>query len=129
MFQQILVPLDGSARAEQAIPVAARIVRASGGRVLLLQVVTTPIDYAPYLLQSSLLMQEKVEVSHDAALKYLTRVTHSNYLVGVKKNVEVLSGDPAESILSLLDMRRFDLIVMCSHGSADLKRWKLGSYG
>ena len=42
MFQQIVVPLDGSVRAEQALPVAAHIARASGGSVLLLQVVTTP---------------------------------------------------------------------------------------
>ncbi len=32
MFQRILVPLDGSARAEQALPSAARLVRASGGQ-------------------------------------------------------------------------------------------------
>ena len=30
MFQHILIPLDGSKRAEQAIPVAARLARASG---------------------------------------------------------------------------------------------------
>jgi len=37
MFKRILVPLDGSARAEQAIPVAARIARALGGSVILLR--------------------------------------------------------------------------------------------
>src|SRR5260370_37357935 len=31
MFKRILVPLDGSELAERAIPVAARIARASGG--------------------------------------------------------------------------------------------------
>ncbi len=126
MFQQILVPLDRSVRAEQAIPVAARIARASGGSILLLQVVTTPIDYSPYLSQTSVLMQEKLEANHDAALYYLTSITDSKVLAGVEKNVEVLSGDPAESILSLAHTQRFDLIVMCSHGPADLKRWKLG---
>jgi nucleotide-binding universal stress UspA family protein len=45
MFQQILVPLDGSARAEQALPMATRLARASGGAVLLVQVVGPPIDY------------------------------------------------------------------------------------
>jgi nucleotide-binding universal stress UspA family protein len=38
MFKRILVPLDGSERAEQALPVAARIARGSGGSVILLQV-------------------------------------------------------------------------------------------
>ncbi len=126
MFQQILVPLDGSIRAEQAIPVAAHIARVCGGSVLLLQVVTIPIDYGPYPSHLSVLMQEKLEANHDAALYYLASVTYSKDLVRVKKNVEVLSGDPAESILSLVHMRRFDLIVMCSHGHAGLKRWRPG---
>ncbi len=126
MFQQILVPLDRSARAEQAIPVAAHIARASGGSVLLLQVVTTPIDYGPYRSHFSVLMQEKLEANHNAALYYLASVAYSKDLVGVEKNVEVLSGDPAESILSLVHTRRFNLIVMCSHGYAGLKRWRLG---
>jgi nucleotide-binding universal stress UspA family protein len=36
MFKRILVPLDGSPRAEHALPVAARLARASGGTVVLL---------------------------------------------------------------------------------------------
>jgi nucleotide-binding universal stress UspA family protein len=39
MFRRILVPLDGSARAEQALPIAARLAQASGGSLLLLRVV------------------------------------------------------------------------------------------
>ncbi|MFL5667206.1 MAG: universal stress protein [Ktedonobacteraceae bacterium] len=35
MLQRILVPLDGSPRAEQAIPVAASIAKNTGGTVLL----------------------------------------------------------------------------------------------
>lgn len=39
MFHRILLPLDGSTRAEQAIPLAARLARASGGALFLLRVV------------------------------------------------------------------------------------------
>jgi len=41
MFQRILVPLDGSTRAERASPVAARLARASGGSIMLLEVAPT----------------------------------------------------------------------------------------
>lgn len=44
MFQRIVVPLDGSTRAERAIPVAARIARASRAAIILLRVATTPLD-------------------------------------------------------------------------------------
>lgn len=39
MFQHIVVPLDGSALAEQALPTAARLARSAGGWVMLLRVV------------------------------------------------------------------------------------------
>ncbi len=48
MFQRILVPLDGSPCAEWAVPVAGRIARASGGSVILLQVLTAPFELACY---------------------------------------------------------------------------------
>lgn len=44
MFQRILVPLDGSARAEIAVPLAARLAQASGGSVILLQAVAPPVS-------------------------------------------------------------------------------------
>ena len=50
MFQRIVVPLDGSRRAERAIPVAARIARASGGSVVLLRVVSIATDYWPAMV-------------------------------------------------------------------------------
>lgn len=46
MFRRILVPLDGSPRARQAIPLAARIARASGGSVMLLSVWEPAIQVA-----------------------------------------------------------------------------------
>ena len=50
MFKRILVPLDGSLRAERAIPVAARLAHTSGGSVVLLRVVSTPIEFWPSLV-------------------------------------------------------------------------------
>lgn len=38
MFQRFLVPLDGSAHAEKAIPVAARLAHTSGGSVIFARV-------------------------------------------------------------------------------------------
>lgn len=39
MFQRRIVPLDGSGRAEQALPLAARLARTSGVSLLLVRVV------------------------------------------------------------------------------------------
>ena len=50
MFQRIVVPLDGSIRAERAISVAARIARASGGSVVLLRIVSVATEYWPNMV-------------------------------------------------------------------------------
>jgi nucleotide-binding universal stress UspA family protein len=48
MFEHILVPLDGSIRAEAALPIAARIAHAAGSSVALLQVVSISMGYDGY---------------------------------------------------------------------------------
>ncbi len=48
MFQRILVPLDGSEGAERAIPVAARIARASGGSIVFMRVILPPAELGAY---------------------------------------------------------------------------------
>ena len=61
MFQHILVPLGGSFRAEQALPVAARLARATGGSLLLVRVVNQPIDYIGGLSPVPLMTEQTVE--------------------------------------------------------------------
>jgi len=127
MFKRILVPLDGSPRAECAIPVAARIVHATGGSITFLRVVTTTIDAAWFAMESPHLMQEAFEVERARASDYLTAIAQSQDLTRVDINLEVRSGIPAQTILSVADSNKFDLIVMCSHGDTGLRRWVLGS--
>ena len=47
MFQRILTPLDGSAYAEAALPMAARIAQANNGTVVLLHVLIGPANSCP----------------------------------------------------------------------------------
>jgi len=62
MFQRIVVPLDGSARAERAVPVAARLALRTGGQMLLLEVVSTPTDYSGGLVPAApMVLEEQIE--------------------------------------------------------------------
>jgi nucleotide-binding universal stress UspA family protein len=58
MFQKLFVPLDGSARAERAVHIAARIAQATGGTVVLLHVVHLLVEYAPSLVQAPALTEQ-----------------------------------------------------------------------
>ena len=127
MFERILVPLDGSPRAEQALPVAARIARASGGSVILLQVVSPPIDYGGGLTQTPLMTEEVIETELALSSSYLDRVAKARELAEIETTTEVMFGLPAQNILAIAEPRSVDLIVMCSHGRTGFTRWVLGS--
>jgi nucleotide-binding universal stress UspA family protein len=127
MFKHIVVPLDGSQQAEQALPIAAKIARASKGSILLTNVVTTTVDFGVYPDKYALAQQEeRLQGDHDAATYYLTSITYKEELAGLNVEVEVLSGDPAERILSLVENELVDLIVMCRHGATASEHWTLG---
>ncbi len=127
MFERILVPLDGSPRAEQALPVAARIARASGGSVILLQVVSPPIDYGGGLTQTPLMTEQIIEAELAMSSGYLDRVAEARELAEIETTTEVMFGLPAPDILAIAESRSVDLIVMCSHGRTGFTRWVLGS--
>lgn len=124
MFRHVLVPLDGSIRAEQALPVAARIARFSGGTVTLLRVVMPPM-YVDVISPQPVLRGVMAEES-TAAKDYLTHLLTAEYLEGVSVNTEVRVGSPAQKILEVAQTQQVDLIVMCRHGNG-LTRWIVGN--
>jgi nucleotide-binding universal stress UspA family protein len=127
MFKRILVPLDGSERAERAIPVAARLARATGGSITFLRVVTAAIDAAWSMLEAPMLMQLALDTEQARAIDYLTRLATMQELAGVEIHTQVLSGVPAQHILAVAHTKQIDLIVLCSHGYTGMTRWTLGS--
>jgi len=132
MFQRILVPLDGSKRAEQALPFAARIARACGGSVVLLRAVTIPIKYEPYMYesivsQSPIFLQQILDLETEKLKQYLADIARSEDLMDLKTETITLTGEAAPTILDVAREQHIDLIVMCSHGRTGFKRWVLGS--
>jgi nucleotide-binding universal stress UspA family protein len=132
MFQRILVPLDGSSRAERAIPVAARIARTTHGSVLLLRVAAFQAQYGLYLYQaypssSPVLVEEMLDTELEQAHYYLTALAHSETLAGITVEMKACTGVASPAILAMAREQRADLIVMCSHGRTGFKRWALGS--
>lgn len=126
MLARILVPLDGSHRAERAIPVAARVARATGGTVLLVRVITPPSMYGPSFVPPPLGIQKTDEIRFEVAA-YLTQVAGLPVLSGVPTHTETLTGQPADAILMAIDTLSADIIILTSHGRTGLMRWALGS--
>lgn len=127
MFRRILVPLDGSERAEQALPVAMRLARASEGSLLLVRVVNTLNEFGPYSARAAVFLQALVEKDLAEAAAYLVRMAHTCKLEQVETRIAVFAGQAAEHILEVARSQEIDLIVMCRHGYTGFKRWALGS--
>ena len=127
MFKRILVPLDGSARAERALPVAIRLARASGGTIFLLRVVSTAPESMPSAPAKPTLVQTVGEADIALAESYLTAVAASEDLKDMSVRAEAFMGLVAPTILSTAEAQFIDIIVMCSHGFTGAKRWVLGS--
>ena len=125
MYKRILVPLDGSTRAESALPVASRIARASGGSVMLVQVATIPVLYGTSL--AAAYTPDLIEAEINGAEDYLKSLAQSETLAGIKTETSALFGAVAQIILSVATSYNIDLIVMTSRGKTGMKRWVLGS--
>lgn len=132
MFARILVPLDGSALAERAIPVAAGLARAAGGTVALVRVTGIANAYGPYLYQpygsqTPIFSQEILDAEQAKAEYYLREVARFACLEDLRVEMKASCGTAAATILEMAQLMQVDLIVMSSHGRTGLKRWALGS--
>jgi nucleotide-binding universal stress UspA family protein len=126
MYKRILVPLDGSARAERAMHVAARIARAFGSSVILMRVATAPVDTGKYSSASGY-VEETVDSDLSGVTSYLEHIAGSEELAGINTEVKSFIGAVAPAVLSAAQSFHANLIVLCSHGYTGFKRWTLGS--
>jgi nucleotide-binding universal stress UspA family protein len=131
MFTRILVPLDGSRRAEVAVLTAARLARASHGTVILMRAIApaSPASSPAALGYTS--TAESTEYTEftqarDQAQRYLEQVADSAALAGVSTLTRVLVGSAAERILTSASDEQADLVALCARGLSGYHRWKLG---
>jgi nucleotide-binding universal stress UspA family protein len=127
MFQRILVPLDGSQRAELALPVAARLAHASGGVVMLIQIVQALAEFEVGAIAPTTWAPAVRPIERKEASAYLGKVAASESLAGVATETGVYAGPVAAMLLLAARTRGADLIVMTTRGLSGFTRWALGS--
>jgi nucleotide-binding universal stress UspA family protein len=114
MFKNILIPLDGSPRANVALPLARTLARDLGASVTLLRVVDWPA------------VHENNEATVAASDK-LRRIADELGASGLAVEALVRHGEAAEEILEQCRAQHADLILMRTHGRGGLERALLGS--
>src|SRR5581483_980156 len=120
MLQTILVPLDGSRLAEQALPYAMRLARSSGGRLVLVQATLT----APLPGQAELVARAAATRRAEIELDVLVDRLRGE---GLTAEARVYYENAATAILDAAAQEDADVIVMSTHGRSGLGRWIYGS--
>jgi nucleotide-binding universal stress UspA family protein len=126
MYHKILVPLDGSKRADRVLPHVEALARRYQAKVIFLQVVeyrTVPTTEGALM---SLSDQELEEAKKQAE-------THLKGLQGelrgekIESKIHVIYGPVVEGIINIAAQENVDLIALASHGRGGLARVFYGS--
>jgi nucleotide-binding universal stress UspA family protein len=126
MYEKILVPLDGSKLAEQAIPYATELCKGAT-EVTLFQVVHLPLPLAAPDVNIAVPMPNLNELQQEA-LDYLEGLAAPLREDGVNVKTATLERDVvAEAIVDYAESNKIDLIVMTTHGRSGFSRLVFGS--
>jgi nucleotide-binding universal stress UspA family protein len=126
MFKRLLVPLDGSALAEIALPYAEELAGKLGSEVILVNVRAPNEDpdkpeHRVYISKIAAATEQHIKKS--PALPPGEKVKVASAIIGSPG----LLTHPAEEIVDYAEKENISLIIMATHGRTGIKRWTLGS--
>ena len=124
MFNRILLPLDGSKIAEQALPYAIAQAENFQAELILLKV----LEFLPKERSlSGKLVKDAFELTVIQAQEYLAAMAGRVQEYGLRVRVATVEGRPHVEIIQFAETNKVDLIVMCTRGDSGISRWLMGS--
>src|SRR5512136_384366 len=120
MYKKILVPLDGSMRAEEILAHVEELASKYRSMVLLLRVmeITTKIEGVEFmpLPEGGELLNRAMEEERKAASTYLEGVKVRLQAKGIETQARVVFGPVVEAVITAAGQEKVGLIAMASHG-------------
>ena len=126
-YRRILVPIDGSQRAEFVLPMASILARFHEAQILLAHVVKRPElpRRTPPSREDVELADRLVEHNQIEAVQYLDDLR--SQLSGEVQARVLVSNHVAATLHELVEQERIDLVVLSAHGHSGLTQWPYGS--
>jgi len=116
---RIVVPLDGSSLAEEALPAAVDLARRHGAMLLLVRAVDMTWLLGQGVLTAPMMLEE--------AEAYLRAIASDLEYKGLSTDTALWRGPAAASIVDAAASWGADLIVMTTHGRGGMGRLVMGS--
>jgi nucleotide-binding universal stress UspA family protein len=127
MFKRILLPLDGSAMSEQALPIAVNHVKCFKSELFLFRVIN-PLTKSYRTGMATISAIERTEEQlREMANDYLEKIATGLREDGLEVSVVTRIGVPYKEIIGYSEQNSIDLVVMCTRGESGFTRWLLGS--
>ena len=127
MYKTILVPLDGSKRAEAIVPHVEQLALKYGAKVVFLQVVQPHGTHSGAEALPAEVYQKAYEQQRLEAQKYLDGMVGTFREKGIAAATHIVSGRIIDQILSAAEREHIDLVAIASHGRTGLARVFYGS--
>lgn len=126
-YHKILLPLDGSQRAELSLSVAEALVREHQCELLIAHVVQQPQPprRTSPMQEDITLIHQLTERSQEEALKYMIDLK-SRLAVDFETRLEISSAVP-HALHQIADEQDVDLLILSAHGHSGDTRWPYGS--
>jgi len=124
MYKRILLPLDGSPLAEQALPHAIAMAEHFHSELVILRVL---IPLPSTVTTTEAALQRAAEEAAVFAREYLDRIAAGVQEHGITVQMVTLGGRPHYQIIQYAETNQVDMIVMSTRGQSGLSRWLMGS--
>jgi nucleotide-binding universal stress UspA family protein len=129
-YRHILVPLDGSQRAENVLPIVTQLAHFHKSQVHLVQVVQTPemARQMPPAREDVELSNRIVARNQEEAERYLEQLKSRSYLEGLAIKTHLLTSENAAVALhQLVDQENIEMVALSAHGYSGNHQWPYGS--
>jgi nucleotide-binding universal stress UspA family protein len=123
MYCRILVPLDGSEKAEKVLPIVKDEARCHNATIVLMRVIApfrSSVMMVPSLLEQA--TEQSIRITQD----YLDKIASQLRSESFEVEVEIEHGPPAQKILDFAEESGCDLIIIGTHGETGALQWRFG---
>ncbi|WP_078084367.1 universal stress protein [Microbulbifer mangrovi] len=121
-FKHILLPLDSSSLAEEAVTHAITLARSSGADIHLLHVQKSPSHSDEHCTDPVEWRLRRAELR-----KYLKELSDQIAEQNIEVTLSIVEGRPAEQIVEYCEEHDIDLIVITAFGKGGISRFDFGS--
>lgn len=123
-LRNVMVPLDGSQLAEEALGAALQIRDAHHSKLSLVRIVPWAVEEFPYTLPSAYV----IDLDKELELGATAYMNLQKELVGGEVRTHLIrGGGTANQLMEFVERGEVDLVVMSTHGRAGVTRAALGS--